>query len=129
LKCRRSSQTNHGTRKTRQNFSELFNKKFILKKKEVSFRKNIWEGIKIPRMDATTDSLWSMKTVLCALMMLHSLVSRSRNLISCEVPSKLINGTGNLFTIGAISSPPKGNFEVRWHCVANIEKGTPLASG
>jgi hypothetical protein len=39
-------------------------------------------------------------------MMLHRFGSRSRNLIGCEVPLKLMNGSGNVFTTGTISSPP-----------------------
>jgi hypothetical protein len=61
--------------------------------------------------------------------MLHSLVSRSRNLIGCEVPLKLMNGTGNLFITGVISSSPEMGFKVRWNCFANYEKRASHASG
>jgi hypothetical protein len=102
---------------------------FILKKKGVSLRKSLDEGILKPSINSPIGSLWSMKKVFCALMTLHRLVSRSRNLIGCEVPLKLMNETGNLFTTGAISSSSKGDFKVCWHCFATLEKMAPPAPG
>jgi hypothetical protein len=87
-----------------ENCSELFYKRFILKMKGVSLRKSLMEGNRNPNTDCLVGWLWSMKKVFCALLMMHEVIRRSRSLKFYEVSLKLMDGTGNLFIAGTISS-------------------------
>jgi hypothetical protein len=87
--------------------TELFYEEFVLEKKGVSKRKSLGEDSKSFSINVRLGSLYSLKKVLCTLIMVQGLVSRSRNLnVIDNLPLKLANGREEEFTAEAISLFP-----------------------
>jgi hypothetical protein len=87
--------------------SELFYEELVLEKKGVSRRRSLGEDLKKFSINITMGSLWSLKKVLCALIMIQGLVNRRRDLNTIgDLPLKLMNGTEEEITTGTISFFP-----------------------
>jgi hypothetical protein len=85
---------------------DLFYEEFILERKEEALRKGLSEG-SIIRVNTQSDSLWSIKKVLCALLMIQGLITRRRDLNEVCNPSPLLTGeVRGEATTGAVSFSP-----------------------
>jgi hypothetical protein len=92
--------------------SEALYEEIIVCKKGVSLIKSLDEEYKSLSIDNLTGSLWSMKKVLCALVMIQGLVGRSRDLMM-KTPiqaDRLEEGTKPSLEQSAFS--PQGGLEV-----------------
>jgi hypothetical protein len=88
--------------------AELFYEEFVLNKKGVATRRGLSENCKRFSLDTKCGSLWSIKKVLCALMMIQGLITRRRDLNILDYPSpKLTGEVRGKATTGTVSFSPK----------------------
>jgi hypothetical protein len=88
--------------------SDALYEEILLGKKGVSLRKSLGEEYKSLDIDNLAGSLWSMKKVLCPLVMIQGLVGKSRSSMM-KTPIQADRWEeGSETTTGTISIPRKG---------------------
>jgi hypothetical protein len=84
----------------------LFYEEFVLEEKGRSTIRGVSENDKMSCMSIQWGSLWSLKKVLCALIMIQGLVNRRRDLNEEKLKSRKMLVTSRLKLTSATSPSP-----------------------
>jgi hypothetical protein len=104
--------------------AELFYEEFVVERKGVSTRRSLSEDCKKFSVNVQWGSLWSLKKVLCVLIMIQGRESRRRDLNAVDyLPLKLINGKKEEVTTGAISIFPARGLKARLRQAVLLRRG------